>query len=254
MKSTFNNIMYVFSYALKVVKIILIILATLSPFIEELPVISNIYSVSSIDIGCIFSSRENLSEGYTKTFEYMGKEYKEYKQDLLPWMNISYWESTIEKSGCGPTTLAIIGSGYNRDETPKSIATYMNNIYGHTHYNPLSYTLKNKLGLENTVYLNNFEEILESDVESDALVALTRQEEIIASNIKNTLLYGKPVLVSVSSGEDNKYTKSNHIMALLGMDDKDEVYISNPFTKSPDDWTNLKELINYINYYITIDS
>ena len=73
------------------------------------------------------------SNGYPTIFTVNGKTFKEYKQSIPPWNGVSYWNGTIGYKGCGPVSVSIVCSGY-MDETPQTVANYMNNAFGYTLY------------------------------------------------------------------------------------------------------------------------
>lgn len=183
-----------------------------------------------------FDPNGNEAEGYQSGFtDSKGRNYKIYKQYLEPWASHDYWSGKMQKFGCGPTTLAIIASGYGKNKTPGEVADYMNSNYGYTGDQPLSGTLANYLGIKNTIYRSNFEGI-----------------------IKNNLSAGRPVVVSVKSTPDTRFTKSSHLIAFLELRNNSEVFIANvgandSYTQKCG-WNNLSDIIPYIGYVITIDS
>ena len=183
-----------------------------------------------------FDPNGNEAEGYQSGFtDAKGRKYKIYKQYLEPWASHNYWSGNMQKYGCGPTTLAIIASGYGKGKTPGEVADYMNSNYGYTGDQPLSGTLTNYLGIKNTIYRSNFENV-----------------------IKDNLNAKRPVVVSVKSTPDTRFTKSSHIIAFLDLRNNSEVFIANAgandsYTQKCG-WNNLSDLIPYIGYVITIDS
>ena len=64
-------------------------------------------------------------DGYYTTFTTDGKykkTYIEYKQNgNASWANNTYWNDSMEKSGCGITAMAIILSGYGKKVTPEDL-------------------------------------------------------------------------------------------------------------------------------------
>ena len=178
----------------------------------------------------------NPAEGYQSAFtDSKNRTYKIYKQYENPWATHSYWKGKMQKYGCGPTTLAIIASGYGKNKTPANVADYMNSKHGYTGQGPLSETLSSFLGIKNTIYNSNFE-----------------------AKIKETLNAGRPVVVSVNSTPDTRFTKASHIISFLGIRNNSEVFIGNvgandSYTKKCG-WNSLSGVIPYIGYIITIDS
>lgn len=173
----------------------------------------------------------NVEEGYDGTITFNGKTYNQYKQSYDPWKNIPYWGGTIYSHGCGPTSLSIIASGYGLNETPQTIANYMNNRFGYTYYGALSSTISDYLNISNQVVFNtNVNEFTEH------------------------LKKGKPIVVSVYNIPDARYTGSSHIMAVIGINENNEVYVSNPNANKDNGWIKAEKLMQYIDkYYIKVD-
>lgn len=169
-------------------------------------------------------------DGYDKVVSFGGKTYKEYKQTRGSYSSKPYWGGTICMKGCGPTSLAIIGSGYNNDKGPLNIANYM---VKETNQIKLSNTLSGYLGIPNT--------------------KLSAVESSKAKMIAN-LEAGRPVIVSVNGVRNNYYTRSSHIMAILGTrNGGKEVYISNPNTATRGGWQPTQTIYDVWNYLILIN-
>lgn len=178
----------------------------------------------------------NEAEGYARAFtDSKNRTYKEYGQSMSKWSNVTYWGNTIPYTGCGPTALAIIASGYGINETPETIA---NKMTPPTSSTELSRILSEVLGLKNTVYENN-------------------QKEKMIDNLKK----GRPVVISVlgtEGGADAKYNFSggkSHIITALAINDQNQVYIANPAATRNHGWVPIDDVIACLfNYIITIDS
>ncbi len=178
------------------------------------------------------SAEENRDEGYKGTFTAStGKTYKEYKQSLGPWKNLSYSQGTISNSGCGPTSVGIIVNGYGGQANVGEIAQFMK---GPTDGNNIKKALKNFANLDSTVYSSgsNFAEI-----------------------IKNNLTQGKPVIVSVSGTPTTTFTKNGHIMAVLDINSNNQVWVSNPNRATKNGWVDLDFLVKHMKskYMIAIN-
>ena len=179
----------------------------------------------------------NTAEGYQSAFtDSKNRSYKIYKQYMEPWASHSYWKGKMQKYGCGPTTLSILASGYGKNKTPANVADYMNSTYGYTGAQPLSGTLTSFLGIKNSIYYSDFE-----------------------SKIKDNLNAGRPVIVSVKSTPDTRFTKYSHIIIFLGIrNNNTEVFIGNVGANDSYSqkcgWNSLSGVIPYIGYIITIDS
>lgn len=178
----------------------------------------------------------NEAEGYARAFtDSKNRTYKEYGQSMARWSNVSYWGSTIPYTGCGPTALAIIASGYGINETPETIA---NNMRPPTSSTELSRALSEVLNLKNTVCESN-------------------QKEKMIENLKK----GRPVVISVlgtEGGANSKYNFSagnSHIIAALAINEQNQVYIANPAATRNHGWVPIDDVIACLyNYIITIDS
>ena len=167
----------------------------------------------------------NTQEGYRGTFtDSKGRTYKEYKQGYQPWRDVTYWGGTIHGYGCGPTSLAIICTGYGINENPETIAKYM---VGNTSDSKLSDALTNYLHLKNTVYKSDYK-----------------------NKLKENLKSGRPVVLSTENGI---FTRSSHIMAALSINDKDEVWVSNPNSGTRNGWVDIDTVVSGLTYIITID-
>lgn len=177
----------------------------------------------------------NEAEGYQSAFtDSKNRTYKIYKQYLEPWASHTYWKGKMQKYGCGPTSLAIIASGYGINKTPAEIADYMNDKYGYTGQETLSATLAEFLKIKNKAKSTNFE-----------------------SEIRNSLNSGKPVVVSVNSTPDTRFTSFSHIITLLGIKNDSEVFIGNVGANDSNSqkcgWNTLSGIIPYIGYIIILD-
>lgn len=164
-------------------------------------------------------------DGYSQKIMINGVLYTEYKQNSKLWAKEPYWGSNIGKSGCGPTSLAVIASGYGMKYTPKYIVNkkYITN----TNYETLQQALK-KLGLS------------------------YKYQETSKQGMINHLKTGRPLIVSVRATKAN-FTSGRHIMAILGIKG-DKVYVSNVYnsTNLKTGWTDIDDLVNATNYYIKI--
>ena len=157
-------------------------------------------------------------DGYYSLTKVNGKVYKNYRQNLVSYAKTQKYfnynkedgTNTFGGSGCGPTSLAIIASGYGIDKTPGDIAKIITDKYGdYTTVSILSDVLE-EIGVKN-----------EYRTGDDAKTKI----EKIRENLKS----GNPVAICVENPGDGKYSSSTHWMALLDIDDSDNVTISNPW-------------------------
>lgn len=195
----------------------------------------NDYEVQSSSIGTIGNG--DNSNGYTSTFTVNNRTFKEYKQSIAPWYTVPYWGGTIGYKGCGPVSVAIACSGY-MDETPSSVASYMNSTYGYTGSAPLNGTMQH--------YGFNTE-----------LVNYAQGDTNAKAKIQNHLLNGGVVIVSLCSPKNGgdcinapsyDFAASSHIVVLLGIDPNnlDSVYLSNPNPSKTTGWVSLDYVLKHV--------
>ncbi len=149
-------------------------------------------------------------DGYTATFTTLNKTnqktYKEYKQNIdSSWSEKEYWGGTMRENGCGITTLAIIASGYNIDITPDDLRE---EYYPHLDAEKMTDALE-EMGIKSTDFYFH-------------------KSYLNKKYIFDWLKTNRPVIVCVGNDEPNKWTTSSHYMALLDINEKGMVYLSNP--------------------------
>ncbi len=141
---------------------------------------------------------------YSRTATVNGRTY-------IIWDQYSYSSSSsIYRTGCGPTTMAIILSGYGFDyDIEKAFNEFSPMQLIETYASHF-----NRLGVSATAYQHTG-----SNTEETKSAAVTR--------IRNNLLMGRPVMILVRSGPDSKFTHSAHFMAILGVTEDDQAIIAN---------------------------
>ena len=165
--------------------------------------------------------------------KYVDKLYKEYKKPgNASWKNKSYWSSTFEENGCGLATLAILASGYNKNYTPEDFRRkYINFAGKHLEGDQMSEEINKTFGLKNSDF-----------VYADVYL----KKEYVFNHLKED----KPVLICVWNKPDDKWTTTSHYMLLLGTDNINKVYVSNPNglygEKKMSGWYNQEEILPYI--------
>lgn len=155
------------------------------------------------------STYEETGDGYYSLTRVNDKVYKNYRQNLVSYAYTQkyFGGKNFGGTACGPTTLAIIASGYGIDKTPGEIASIITTKYGDfTSADTLSKAL-NDLGLKH-----------ERKYGSDST-------ETKVKNIKANLEAGNPVAVGVNP---SKYSSGGHWIAILAIDG-DTITISNPW-------------------------
>lgn len=171
-------------------------------------------------------SGDGYSQKYTSS---TGFTYTDFKQGKGSYANNSYWDGTIASSGCGPTSVAILASGLtDLNYTPATTASQMQEASGYTGAEPLKKEM-DSLGMT-----------------SEIINAPSTEE------IQNQLKAGKVLLVSVESS--TIFTDISHIMAVVDINEKGEVYILNPSNSQPSGWYDPAELTKGCTYIIATDS
>lgn len=183
------------------------------------------------DIGQLVEQNQNGIYGtYTAT---NGKTFVEYRQcsgpwGTPPWAGVPYWDGTISSSGCGPTSAAIALTGYGLNVTPADTANAISNYFGAG-----TWTDPDTL----TWVVNNFGVNAHTDGWGN----------VTADKIANNLKQGRPVLISVGTSPDTMFTSGGHLMALVDIDNSNNVYVSNPSTTAHG-WIPLSTVIQYCSY------
>lgn len=178
-------------------------------------------------------------DGYFTTFTTKTKrKYIEYKQNgASSWINNPYWDSTMEKTGCGITTMSIILSGYGYKLTPEDLRKKYYPVFD---YSKLPNELRNEYDLENSGFIYGSSKQF--------------SKEKIISHLKTN----NPIIVCISaSNGNNRWTRGGHYMALLAETDGDMIYISNPNglyeSSKSSGWYHIDELFPYIYSIIYIN-
>ena len=180
-------------------------------------------------------------DGYYTTFttnDQYKKTYIEYKQNgNASWANNTYWNDSMEKSGCGITAMAIILSGYGKKVTPEDLR---NKYYPVIDYESLNTEFANSYGIESSGFFYDS-------------VHLSKEY------IKKHLLTNRPILVCIwNNPSKNRWTTTSHYMVLLASDDDNMVYISNPNGGKNDSkssgWYVYDEIVPYIAKALFIES
>lgn len=169
-------------------------------------------------------------DGYSKEYtSSAGITYKQYKQIEGSYARDAYWDADIYNSGCGPSSVAILASGLlEKDYTPGDIAKEMNEKYGMTSYDTLKQEM-DSLGMKSEV------------IQSPS-----------AKTIQDNLKSGKVMLVSVNS--NTIFTGSSHIMALIDINTKGQVYVANPASNTLCGWYDISEIMAGCKYIVTTDA
>ncbi len=127
--------------------------------------------------------------------------YRNYKQfpnnEENDYYNYPYWDGKIRDSGCGPTSIAIILSGYGYDYNPRDVVQKMSRLgITYSNYDYLVKTLKSfNIDCELKSWTDNSEK-----------------------EIKKNFEEGRPMIVGVP----------NHFVTYVGLDKDEKLIISDP--------------------------
>lgn len=165
-------------------------------------------------------------DGYSSEIELNNKKYREYKQSRGSYITVGFGVSKcsahnaphVHSNGCGPTSVAIIASGYGKNYSPGDIATLMGGAGTQSSISTISNVL-NKIGIS-----------------SHGVSTPSK------NSLKNQLLAGRPFVVSVNNAMGSLFTTGGHLMAILGIDSNDNVYVSNPNPSTKNGWVSLDTL------------
>lgn len=137
------------------------------------------------------------SNGTTRTY----RNYKQYNNGNSYWNNW-YWEGNISSDGCGPSSVAIVLSGYGYDYNPGDVVEVMHSVF-------------------KTNASNTFEKLMDplkhiGNIEAEAHygVGTSTDIDIIRENFKA----GRPVIVNAPG----------HYVVYLGEDANGKLIISDP--------------------------
>lgn len=192
------------------------------------------YSAAGIEIvtGGTTSSGESSStsetgDGYDKVFTANGKTYKEFDQHKGTYANsVKYSSDHISHSGCGPTSAAIIASGYGKDYNPGTLVQAAYKKYHTNHFDANIYNTEkmlNTAGLKTKIRLK----------------ANVNKNEVI-KHLKS----GKPMAVSTAN---KHFAVKTHYIAILAINDENKVYVSNPNHGKEDGWWSIDEVLKDLN-------
>ena len=140
--------------------------------------------------GTVSTNYPESGDGYNSLTVVNGTKYKNYKQFIGSYAGKAYWDGTMASDACGPTSVAIVASGYGIDKSPYDIASQLS----YTGPSVLSNILT-KIGISNECKSNS-------------------NNSTSINDIRQNLEQGRPVLVGVGAGPDSKYTSGGHWMTI----------------------------------------
>lgn len=182
--------------------------------------------------GAIIAADMN-TDGYTQKITINGIQYTEYKQNSNKWANHSYWGSDMINSGCGPTSIAVVLSGFKKyeNEYPTKVADGMNYTGSGTIASRL-----NSYGISNEIEYSPTQ-----------------------SSLTSFLSSGNPVIVSFTKAYPSdgglRFTSGSHISAILGISGSN-VYVSNVYnsTNLRTGWVPVSAVMDACEYIVKIKS
>ena len=185
---------------------------------------------------------------FNQKIELAGKKYNLYKQHDPRWSNKQYNSTkttggSMNANGCGPTSCAIILSGYGYNVTPYEIGTKLINNVKNT-------DIKNKRPSS----MENMKIILESYNRTVIRYKYNSDYVTTYQQMKAALEKGHQLIVYVGLDSDAKYYKNftehgYHFVTVLAIDSsnkKNKVFVGNPSLASG--WFDLETLVNARGY------
>ena len=149
----------------------------------------------------------NGGSGYSHTITFGGKKYKIYKQ--CKYTKYKFWDGNMCDSGCGPTSVAIVASGYGLNVDPVAASKKMS-------YGSLDQVKK---------ALTAF------GINASSPKIPSGNGKVAINDIRSHLAKGKPVIVLVGKSKTASpaalYTRGGHFMVLLG-EKNGKLVIGNP--------------------------
>lgn len=163
-------------------------------------------NASSSSSGEIITNYEEKGDGWnsTTTVEYpngVKRTYRNYKQTEGSYAGVHYWENEISTDGCGPTSVAIVLSGYGYDYDPGKVVEAMI-IKDSKFFEHLRQALKD---IGNIDAEDHYGEGTSSDIQT----------------IRENLKKGRPVIVNAP----------DHYIVLIGEDNNGKLIVSDPASK-----------------------
>lgn len=169
------------------------------------------------------SSNSAKGDGYSKTYTTNGKTYKEFKQASGTYYDVHYSGGNISSSGCGPTSAAIVASGYGKNYNPGTLVEAAKKKYHVSNFTASPDATGKMLKTAGLNYTETF--------------SLSKEQ------FKNHLKSGRPVVMSVDNSCGGLFTNHTHYIAILDINKKgDKVYVANPSSKASG-WIDIDKVI-----------
>ena len=153
-------------------------------------------------------SYSESGDGYSSITEVDGKTYRNYKQYEGSYAGNPFGYGTISDSGCGPTSVTIVLSGYKLDYSPGEVVQRMSSEVAKS---------------SNSFRLSDLLNLYEIDNERKTYESFST----IVNDIRENLSAGRPVLVGIEGTPDGTYSYGDHWVVILGEKDG-HIIVSNP--------------------------
>lgn len=161
-------------------------------------------------------------DGYTQVYSANGRTYKEYKQSRGSYKDVKYSSGTVSSSGCGPTSAAIVASGYGSNYNPGTLIQAAKSKYGVSNFTASPDATGKMLKTAGLSYKQT--------------TGVSKQE------LQKHLRTGKPAVVSVNNSCGAMFTGATHYIAILAINGN-QVYVSNPNPKKATGWVDISNVI-----------
>ena len=165
-------------------------------------------------------------DGYDYVYQSGSRKYKLYEQWKGSYSGNGYGGTTISSYGCGPTSVAIIASGYNPSVTPATVVSECKNI-----------TNANGAGWIESVrgYLEHYGFKVSKETGGNSVEGKNK----IISHLKS----GNPVILlvqgTVKLANGGSYSYGSHYITLLGIDEKNQVFVGDPGSWTTDGYSTM---------------
>ena len=191
-------------------------------------------------------------DGYTRTVTLLGKTYKLYKQKKGSYKNVKYGSSHANKNkntkkvsnnGCGPSSVAIVLSGYGSTKNPGQVAKACTAISNEREKITKAGNAKHPSSPQNMALAAK---------QYGANIKIHKHDKNISNvykDIKKVLENGHQIVIYVGKQAPEKYWKKFtgsgcHWISVLGIDSSnDKVFVGNPGSAAPDGWFSLNDLV-----------
>ena len=182
------------------------------------------------------SPQSAKGDGYKNTIKLCDKTFKLYRQSYGSYKNQTYAKkfynkcTTIHCGGCGPTSLAIVLSGYKKKKDPGAVAKGLDEIANSINKNPKASSKP-----------------MEKYVKSLGLKVKSHKNSAsnTYSNMRKALLAGHQIVLYVGKGGSgwSKFTSTGqHFISILGINTKNnKVFVGNP-NSHPTKWYSLSDV------------